>query len=357
MSPALQSTLTTIRQNDYVALGIITAIGYDYVLTFSNEIEYIWNKPWTCVSMLFILVRYCGLSAFMIGIFLGSSFLPGPEKVFSIRHQWRTSILKCVPIDVCRIITVITGWTFIVFVGAADVTMILRVWAMYNRSRRILSALLILFFPASIVIVITAAIKSDPRNLSVVTIQILDVTFCTVQPIPLIWTKAAAILGIAHGTMMCSFVIARFVKDSVEMYRATKQWQLSQYMSLLVSIFLFALVNALGALGKLPTEAWRKDLLIILEYVPMLPLATRFIMSIRELHARDVRGRSGEGIDTAFGLSPGRGSAIVFGDVEQNEGSGDVEEMPMESRTIHPRSGHGVTFVPSPTTAFTHLGG
>ncbi|KAF8548547.1 hypothetical protein OG21DRAFT_1516181 [Imleria badia] len=56
MSSAVQSALTSLRQNDYASLAILTAVGYDYVLTFSDEIEYIWNKPWTWVSALFILV-------------------------------------------------------------------------------------------------------------------------------------------------------------------------------------------------------------------------------------------------------------------------------------------------------------
>ena len=63
-------------------------------------------------------------------------------------------------------------------------------------------------------------------------------------------------------------------------------------------------------------------MLFILEYVPMFTLSPRFILSIRELYARDVQGRRGEGIDTGFGLSSVRGagnSAIVFADVEQNE--------------------------------------
>ena len=72
-------------------------------------------------------------------------------------------------------------------------------------------------------------------------------------------------------------------------------------------------------------------LLGILEYVLVFTLSPRFILSIRELYARDVQGRRGEGIDTGFGLSTGRGagrSAIMFVDVEQNEESEHVEEVP-----------------------------
>jgi len=53
--------MEVIATQDYVVVAIITAVGYDYLLTFPQEIEYMWSKPWTWVSMLFILSRYCGL--------------------------------------------------------------------------------------------------------------------------------------------------------------------------------------------------------------------------------------------------------------------------------------------------------
>ncbi|KAF8552966.1 hypothetical protein OG21DRAFT_1485804 [Imleria badia] len=73
----------------------------------------------------------------------------------------------------------------------------------------------------------------------------------------------------------------------------------------------------------------------------MFTLIPRFIISIRELYARDVQGRRGEGIDTGFGLSSScrdaGGTAIVFADVEQNELDG-VEETPMEDVTTQPET-------------------
>ena len=153
-----------------------------------------------------------------------------------------------------------------------SVSMILRVWVMYNRSRLILSALLMFFCLAIISTFIATVLYTDPRNVSgtlklaqrtafrtnllstpiplvglrtVVTIQILDVAFCMVQPIPFIWMKVAAILGIAHSAVVCIFVIVQFVRQSLQMYYATKQWQLSQYMRLLVKqglLYFFACV-------------------------------------------------------------------------------------------------------------------
>ncbi|KAF8554413.1 hypothetical protein OG21DRAFT_1094707 [Imleria badia] len=112
--------------------------------------------------------------------------------------------------------------------------MILRVWAMYTRSRLILGVLLILFSVEISSTIVAVAFYSDSRNVSAVTIQILDVSFCALQPASFAWPKVAFILQITHGGAMCILAVVQFMKQSLETYRVTKQWQLNRYMNLLV---------------------------------------------------------------------------------------------------------------------------
>ena len=216
------------------------------------------------------------------------------------------------------------------------------------------------------------AVPSHPtcRSLAV-TIPILDFSVCFVDPTSFVWGEVIAILQITHGAVMCILAIGKFVRESHEMYRATKQWKLNQYMGLLVkqgifyflvyvlshafppcpplppglankpitnrtirySNLLFSLINVLVVLGNLPTGESQLIAIAVLQYVPIFTLTPRFIMSIRELHARDVQGRRGGGIDTGFGLSssnPGAGGMeITFSDVGRIELE-DVEEIQME---------------------------
>ncbi|KAI9573210.1 hypothetical protein HD554DRAFT_2059793 [Boletus coccyginus] len=51
---------------------MVTPVVYDYALTFSFEIEYIWKRRWTWVSSAFLLVRYGGL----ILVLYGNCFIP-----------------------------------------------------------------------------------------------------------------------------------------------------------------------------------------------------------------------------------------------------------------------------------------
>lgn len=74
---------------------------------------------------------------------------------------------------------------------------------------------------------------------SVVTIQILDFSFCVVQPTSLVWTKADSVLDLTYDGTTCILAIVQFVKQSLEMYRVTKQWQLNRYMVLLTTHGIF----------------------------------------------------------------------------------------------------------------------
>ena len=105
------------------------------------------------------------------------------------------------------------------------------------------------------------------------------------------------------------------------------------------SILLFSLINEFAAWGVLPSGAWALIVLSVVQYVPMFTLGPRFIISIRELHARDVQNGTADVIDTGFGLSSstcgGCGTEIMFAHVGQNGGPGleGVEEIPMEVET------------------------
>ena len=156
----------------------------------------------------------------------------------------------------------------------AAVVMILRVWAIYNRSTLILGVLITSFSLEIIANILATAVISNPMNLSgtltpaeqimsctkklsittplvccptvtVVTAQIPGYSFCMVQPTPPIWIQVADILQITHGAAVCSLGIVQFVIQSRQMYRVTRQWQPNRYMVLLVRegiLYFFAYV-------------------------------------------------------------------------------------------------------------------
>lgn len=88
------------------------------------------------------------------------------------------------------------------------------------------------------------------------------------------------------------------------------------------SMVLFTLLDVLSHHGKLPTTGWLADLLYMLQKWPVFILTPRFIISVREMYARDVQS-SGGGIDTGFGLFSSSRDAdyteIAFADYGPNE--------------------------------------
>ncbi|KAF8135063.1 hypothetical protein EV363DRAFT_1322397 [Boletus edulis] len=318
-SDMLQSAVVAIQQSDYLSVALVAAVGYDYVLTFSSEIEHIWSKPWTWVSTLYIPVRYLGLFNLMVSALLGTSLIPGPAKT-------------------CQIIGIINAWTFLLFYAAAEFVMILRIWAMYNRSRVVIGCLLALYFVVIIGTILDVIVNSIPKDLPAGVVQILDISFCTLASTVPTWTNVAVILQVTQGGILCLLGIVQVVKQSLQMYRATKAWQVNRYMALLVkqgmlsflAILLFNLVNVLYLFGKAPIGGWQLLLLVALEYVPIYTLTPRFILSMREMYARNTQ--KPEGIDTAFGLSVA-GTTMEFVAAGQDRCSEDIEEIAREVQT------------------------
>jgi len=213
--------------------------------------------------------------------------------------------------------------------------MILRVWAMYSRSRLVLITLL-LFFSVMVIstavdyIILTTVTWKSIMTSETTQNDALGISFCASQLYSrkYVWGTIAVISQIAHGALLCTLVIIQFVRQSIQMYRSTQIWELNKYINLMVKqgiIYFFGafLVYFLSLRLNITTEAAR-IIISILAFIPMFALTPRFIISVRKLYVRERR----EGFDTGFGLltlSGGPGTAMVFADVEQNEIERDGE--------------------------------
>ena len=191
------------------------------------------------------------------------------------------------------------------------------------------------------------------------------------------------ILLIVLGATLLVLTVFQTVKQSVAMYKATKKWQPNRYMQQLVRdgalyfiVYVFPplshfhsspsgspvdLVLEYSQTNKLTIQMFSLDtframffnitsmvqiqptgnnglalFLSLLAYITMCPIMPRFIISVRELYDRDLRGRV-EGIDTGFGVlsqpiasENAVVSAIAFADVVPGEDQvveGDENEL------------------------------
>ena len=110
-------------------------------------------------------------------------------------------------------------------------------------------------------------------------------------------------------------------------------------------MLLYLLIGMLTALAKFSwNQPWWRVLSGTIQYVPAFLVTPHLVLRLRRLHARDVRSRRGEDIDTAFGLTsmPVYGAVttgITLVNVVQDEGEepgGEAlgEEIPMDEREV-----------------------
>ncbi|KAH0834170.1 hypothetical protein J3R83DRAFT_11477, partial [Lanmaoa asiatica] len=239
-------------------------------------------------------------------------------------------------------------------VTAMTVVMILRVYAMWNRSKRTLWALLFIY-------VLQVIVSFISPILYLVVIQVLpsiDFSLCN-GSVNVSSSWLVFVCGVLRviprfvlGATLLVLAVIQTLKQSVEMYKATRQWQPNRYMQQLVRDgIVYFLVNAFFNLNTLfqianltttttinGTSIQFLDLFSVITICPMMP---RFIISVRELYDRDVRRRC-QGIDSGFGVfsqpissQNGAISAIAFAEVtpEQGhivEGNADESEAMLE---------------------------
>ncbi|KAF8126724.1 hypothetical protein EV363DRAFT_1173824, partial [Boletus edulis] len=279
--------------DNYTSIVIVIALSYDYCLTFSKEVTYIWQRPWTRVSTLFLLVSFLAVfRTATFGAWAESRYIKG------------------------NILYALGELSYAIFWTGADMVMILRVYALYNRSRIILGGLLVLYVVEVVILVVSASIYSDPKYVKVTIIQLLGITVCNPVLNTNTWNTATAVVQFVHGTVLSFLVVAKFVGDSLRTYQATRKWQFNRYISLLVRdgffyflVYVPPLINLLGVLGTLP-GGWGGPALVVVATVPLFTLTPRFVMNIRELYVRDAQGRWDRDIDTGFGLSNGAGGGV-----------------------------------------------
>ncbi|KII83336.1 hypothetical protein PLICRDRAFT_450349 [Plicaturopsis crispa FD-325 SS-3] len=119
--PASEDALAGARDSlihDYLDLFSLTMLYYDQLLTLPAEIAYIWTRPRSTSSIMFLLNRWLGFAGNLVVATL--SLIPFPQEVCSRFNYFRQIMLVINEAVVCVILA-------------------LRVYALYERTRRVLA--------------------------------------------------------------------------------------------------------------------------------------------------------------------------------------------------------------------------
>ncbi|KAG2032659.1 hypothetical protein BDR03DRAFT_742468 [Suillus americanus] len=123
----------------YFAVVGCVGVMYDCALTFGQEVELIWRQRWSLMTFLYLSVRYAGIGYAVISMLLNVPTISITDAVSLDMYNaldWMT-----------KIVNVILG-----------VIMIARLHAMYQRSRKVLMFLVVIFLAIRIANAVMAAI-------------------------------------------------------------------------------------------------------------------------------------------------------------------------------------------------------
>ncbi|KAF9465347.1 hypothetical protein BDZ94DRAFT_393144 [Collybia nuda] len=109
----------------YLKVASLVVFLHDYFVTFELEVEHIWNSNWSTVKIVFLVARYL-------------TFIDVPLILIYSLYSGLTP-------RGCYIVTSIATWSTVIGVGAAEIILLLRTYALWDRSKRILIFLVLLF--------------------------------------------------------------------------------------------------------------------------------------------------------------------------------------------------------------------
>ncbi|KAH7906076.1 hypothetical protein BJ138DRAFT_673845 [Hygrophoropsis aurantiaca] len=115
---ALIQELQATQTANYVAAAAGALVVYDQVLMFSREINHIWNRQWNFTTALYLIARYSG-SIEIIG-----------TAALYMCINWTYSVNVNIFLAI--------NWGTNVFLLTMQAILVIRVYALFNRSKKVL---------------------------------------------------------------------------------------------------------------------------------------------------------------------------------------------------------------------------
>lgn len=143
----IQELAGIVRDNNTLAYNAVSAtclLLYEIILTFPDEVRYIWLSPWSLVTILHILIRY-----FALGLLIVSSYV---------------SIDTNLSVSFCNSLVVFEIWAPLVLVPAVDILILLRVSALYKQSKAMGAFLILLWLAETTIILVLTRFGFGPQT-------------------------------------------------------------------------------------------------------------------------------------------------------------------------------------------------
>ncbi|KAG1860490.1 hypothetical protein C8R48DRAFT_246792 [Suillus tomentosus] len=267
-----QEVVAGLRWNNNAGVPIITLMLYEYLLLLDKEVNYVWKRPPSLMSCLYLVVRYLGLFLALLCGFWGG--------------------LLYIPESVSYALIVLIEWGFSVYFWFAEAILIWRLYAICDQSKLLLYVLVGLFLPIVALSIGTDIYLYSRRSaFSVKEIITPDAKYCTLSfnigPMPAIYTSIPIVCYDILLVVLAAAILARHLKEQRETHM-----RINTYMVMIVRYhilyFVLNLTNQILLVvlwAHIPTPAMSLSELFN-DTAPFI-LAPRLIISIWDTHAKD----------------------------------------------------------------------
>ncbi|KIK39564.1 hypothetical protein CY34DRAFT_808136 [Suillus luteus UH-Slu-Lm8-n1] len=144
--PAYWPLISVYRVSSYSVVASVTAVAYDWVLTSGQEFELLWRRRWSLMTVLYFCVRFIGIL----------------YSVYVNLTKTKLILILMISLNIaCANIFSTQLWMSFVVNAMLSVIMITRLYAMYQRSRKMLIFIVITFVAVTIACGVIAAVGSS----------------------------------------------------------------------------------------------------------------------------------------------------------------------------------------------------
>ncbi|KAG2033542.1 hypothetical protein BDR03DRAFT_967183 [Suillus americanus] len=263
------------------AVASSTAVIYNWALTFGQEFELVWSQRWSFITILYLGVR-------CLGVIYCSTIILFNVPTVSVNDVG------------CKILGRLYIWTPVVTIVTLGVVMIIRIYAMYQGSRKILIFLAVILLTLSITTgVLLAIVDSYSRSEEFVLSGIYQcMNYSTEENTPLLigfyWEY---VTGLIWEALALSFAVWIVIKHFRELQRRSR-WNTKDCFTVLIKthVFYFAAfaVTSLFTFGSLCINLSNPSSVGVQIYdgisqtvivVQLFVLGPRLILDVRAHHA------------------------------------------------------------------------
>ncbi|KAH7913305.1 hypothetical protein BJ138DRAFT_647534 [Hygrophoropsis aurantiaca] len=207
---------------NYLAASGAALVVYDQVLTFSREVDLVWNRQWSFMTALYLIARYPG-SLCVIG-----------TTALNMCINWTYSV------NVNMYLAI--GWAENIFLVTMQAILVIRVYALFNRSKKVLVFLVTSYvLQATATFVITGLIVNK-RVLDGYVISVGPAIGSVTQSLnenpsafPDTIDDDGTILSMVFDSILMIFALWAFVKHALEAKTLNGGWSINVLVRTLVA--------------------------------------------------------------------------------------------------------------------------